>query len=85
MNIISKKSFRSPGKGVNKTDDMVRITVDMSLPEAKRFESWVNSLGSGQKNERVIELAKEYAEKRSGEVAYHTMYAFIEWVVNLSD
>jgi hypothetical protein len=28
----------------------------------------------------AIALAKRYAETRSGDTAYHTMWAFIEWV-----
>lgn len=44
----------------------------------------VSSSASTNSAMDTIDLAKQYAEIRSGEVAYHTMWAFIEWVGNFT-
>jgi hypothetical protein len=43
MKLISYDRFRSEGRGVNKTDDMVRATFDMTANEFKRMLAVPNS------------------------------------------
>jgi hypothetical protein len=38
MSTISKDTYRSAGKGVNYTDDMVRVTITLTQREFKRIE-----------------------------------------------
>ena len=40
MNIITKDSFRSKGRGVNQSNDMYRVTVDMSCKEYALFTQY---------------------------------------------
>ena len=39
MNIVKEDTFRSPGLGVNKTDNMVRATIDFTSLEFKNFKN----------------------------------------------
>lgn len=41
MNIVKEDTFRSPGKGVNETDDMVRATIDFTVQEFKDFKNGI--------------------------------------------
>ncbi len=43
MKLIIYHRFRSEGKGVNKTDDMVRATFDMTANEFKRIRAEIES------------------------------------------
>jgi hypothetical protein len=36
---VSKNTYRSAGKGVNCTDDMVRVTITLTLREFRRIEA----------------------------------------------
>ena len=38
MSTISKDTYRSAGKGVNCTDDMVRVTINLTRKEFNRIE-----------------------------------------------
>ena len=39
MTTVSKNTYRSAGKGVNCTDDMVRVTITLTLREFRRIEA----------------------------------------------
>lgn len=42
VNVIKHTSFRSKGRLVNQSDDMVRVTVDMTKREWNRFRNQDN-------------------------------------------
>ena len=41
MNIVKKHGFRSEGRGINKSDDMYRVMIDMSKHEYLLIEQWM--------------------------------------------
>jgi len=41
VNIVKKHGFRSEGRGINKSDDMYRVMIDMSKHEYLLIEQWM--------------------------------------------
>ena len=50
--IISEETFRSPGRGVNETDDMVRVTIDMPVPIWRAMKKQMFTQNTEHRNER---------------------------------
>jgi hypothetical protein len=48
MNIVCKTSFRSKGTLVNQSDDMYRITIDMSYREYAQFTQYKSRQEKGE-------------------------------------
>jgi hypothetical protein len=46
MNIVKTDTYRSLGRKVNQTDDMVRVIIDMSIIEFRKFKRLVSQISN---------------------------------------
>jgi len=56
MQIVKKESFRSSGNPVNKTDDMYRVTVDMSCREYQQFAKYAEGKLKADNSDYAVAL-----------------------------
>ena len=66
MSTISKDTYRSAGKGVNCTDDMVRVTINLTRKEFNRIEHRLEAALKSSESRPTVR-AKRPAQQRKAD------------------
>lgn len=86
MKIIKHNRFRSEGRGVNKTDDMVRVVVDMTDREWCYFKNNPTSIDSRHEQiKNALELYRQYLDSNwLDDKCRHCGRPFINYLTNMA-